>query len=107
MESDHKKCVQSKFILFSSVPCTLNAVGFHENILNAIDSRQQEAVWDGSDDQHSTTTHSVDFSGNACRPLIKLLFFSVTSNTTGHYLVSRIRCMILLRSNNSSLKFSL
>ena len=44
MESDHIKCEQSKFILFSSVPCTLNSVGFHENILNAIDSRQQEAV---------------------------------------------------------------
>ena len=35
---------QSKFILFSSVPCTLDADGFHENTLNAIDSRQQEAV---------------------------------------------------------------
>ena len=44
MESDQIKCEQSKFILFSSVPCTLNSVGFHENILNAIDSRQQKAV---------------------------------------------------------------
>ena len=26
--------------------------------------------------------------------------WSSTSNTTGHYLVLRIRCMILLRSNN-------
>ena len=44
MESDQIKCEQSKFILFSSVPCTLDSVGFHENVLNAIDSRQQEAV---------------------------------------------------------------
>ena len=45
MESDQIKCEQSKFMLFSSLPCTLDSVGFHENILNVIDSRCVEAVW--------------------------------------------------------------
>ena len=44
MESDQIKCEQSKFLLFSSVPCTLDSVGFHENTLNVIDSRSVEAV---------------------------------------------------------------
>ena len=44
MESDQIKCDQCKFILFSSLPCTLDSVGFHENNLNVIDSRCVEAV---------------------------------------------------------------
>ena len=36
---------------------------------------------DGSDDQHSTTTHSVDFSGNACVTTLPKVHAVVEINT--------------------------
>ena len=44
------------------------------------------------DDRSGGTTVEKNSTGHLCTVS--------TSNTTGHYLVSRIRCMILLRSNN-------